>query len=232
MRWLTDPCETQRRSGLRFGRKCPGRHTDDVQVDRNTPQVTGSSTRVRVRIAAMQFRVTGEKGAGPSDRVRLPTRRKPSKGQRAGGKAARARAVFGWQRHALRKPGEPQVRYRDATGPNSQAGGNRRSGEKPQGRNVNLGRHAEVQTHASAWGEWTAEERTEEGETRISREDGSAGNSSKPARCSAHRRGVKYESVCCCGQRRSRHAIWVPEAIAAVTRQARGMRQRATSRNR
>lgn len=103
---------------LCFGRKCPGRHTDDVQVDRDTPQVTGSSTRVRVRIAAMRFRVTGEKEAGPSDRVRLPTRRKPSKGQRAGGKAARARAVFGRQRHALRKPGEPQVRYRDATGPN------------------------------------------------------------------------------------------------------------------
>lgn len=36
------------------------------------------------------------------------------------------------------------------------AGGNRRSGEKPQGRNMNLGRHAEVQTRASVRGEWTA----------------------------------------------------------------------------
>jgi len=45
------------------------------------------------------------------------------------------------------------------------AGGNRRSGEKPQGRNENLGRYAEVQTCASAWGEWTAQGRTEEGKT-------------------------------------------------------------------
>lgn len=33
------------------------------------------------------------------------------------------------------------------------AGASRRSGEKPQGRNVNLGRHAEVQTHGAHFGE-------------------------------------------------------------------------------
>jgi len=122
----------------------------------------------------------GEQGEGPSDWVRLSTRNKPSKGHRAGGNADRARVVFGRQRHALLKPSEPQVRNRDATGPKPRRGVNRRSGEKPQGRNANPGRHARVQIRVSARREWTGRGRDGGGEMTSTGEAGELGN--KPSR--------------------------------------------------
>jgi len=46
---------------------------------------------------------------------------------------------------------------------NSRCGGNRRSGEIPQGRNANRGRHTTVRTRAQARGEWTHAGTSEEG---------------------------------------------------------------------
>jgi hypothetical protein len=49
-------------------------------------------------------------------------------------------------------------------------GASRRSGEIPQGRNMNRGRHTAVRTRASAWVEWTRVGISEEGHPTIPEE--------------------------------------------------------------
>jgi hypothetical protein len=83
------------------------------------------------------FGENGEEGADPGDRVRLPTRSKPSKGIAPVGKPHRSEARRGEIRDTPRtigsKPGEPQVRRRDATGPRPFCGESRRSGPRTTG---------------------------------------------------------------------------------------------------
>lgn len=75
----------------------------------------------------------GEEGADPGDRVRLPTRRKPSKGQALAGTLYRSEVSARSPRTVQPKPSEPHVRRRDATGPRPRCGGSRRSGPRATG---------------------------------------------------------------------------------------------------
>jgi len=150
--------QTPRERRLRVvpeGRKCPAvtRRTCSV-APRHAGGVppfvhAGSTVGRRFTVASG---TNGQEGAGPSDGVRLPTKSKPSKGVALVGTQTSSEPSSDGDDGLYRNPANPRSGTGMQQARNSRCGANRRSGEIPQGRNMNRGRHTAVRTRACSGG--------------------------------------------------------------------------------
>jgi hypothetical protein len=115
--------------------------------------------------------MNGQEGSRPQRWGTATDEEQTFEGWSTGGNVDLVRVIFGWRRRLYGNPVNPRSGTGMQQARSLRCGGNRRSGEIPQGRNGNRGRHTVVRTRAQARGEWTHVGTPEEGHPTISRED-------------------------------------------------------------